>query len=110
LSAQALNQNPDLKYANAIGLISTNSPEGDNLLESWKQGELGTTDRPRPKELPVDQLGVQIFSGKTKPDDVAADIVSITGCLAVSVSCLPKLELVKFEIHASRTFFTPNIL
>jgi len=73
---QALSQYPKLKNANAVGLMSTNSPDGENMLESWPAGEIGTSKRPRPKELPQDKLGVQIFSSKTTPDDVAADIVS----------------------------------
>ena len=73
---QALNKYPVLKNANPVGLISTNTPDGDNMLESWKAGEEGTKERPRPMGLPKDQLGVQIFSPKTTADDVAADIVS----------------------------------
>ena len=73
---QALNQYPVLKTANPVGLISTNTPDGENMLESWKVGEEGTKERPRPMAFPKDQLGVQIFSPKTTADDVAADIVS----------------------------------
>jgi hypothetical protein len=73
---QALAQYPLLKNANPVGLMSINAPDGDNLLESWQPNEQGTPDRPRPKELPVDKLGVQIYSNKTTPNDVAADIVS----------------------------------
>jgi hypothetical protein len=73
---KALEQYPVLKNANAVGLMSTNAPDGANMLESWQPNEQGTPDRPRPKELPSDKLGVQIYSDKTTPNDVAADIVS----------------------------------
>ena len=73
---KALEQYPKLKDANAVGLMSTNAPDGANMLESWPAGETGTPERPRPTELPQDKLGVQIFNQKTTPDDVAADIVS----------------------------------
>lgn len=73
---KALEQYPKLKDANAVGLMSTNAPDGANMLESWPVGETGTPERPRPTELPQDKLGVQIFNQKTTPNDVAADIVS----------------------------------
>jgi 3D (Asp-Asp-Asp) domain-containing protein len=73
---KALEQYPKLKDANAVGIMSTNTQDGANMLESWPAGETGTPERPRPKELPQDKLGVQIFNQKTTPDDVAADIVS----------------------------------
>ena len=73
---QALNQYPQLQKAGAVGLISTETPDGENKLESWQPKDEGTKDRPRPKELPNEKLGVQIFSKDTTPEDVAADIVS----------------------------------
>jgi len=73
---QALAQYPILKNANPVGMMSTNATDSGNMLESWPVGEQGTQDRPRPQELPNDKLGVQIFSSKTTPNDVAADIVS----------------------------------
>jgi hypothetical protein len=75
---QAVAKYPILKALNPVGLMSTDTPDGDNMLEHWSPNEQGDTERPRPKELPLNRLGIQIFSNKTTPDDVAADIVSHT--------------------------------
>lgn len=60
------------------GLLFTDTPntQTDNMLEAWPPNETGDPSYPRPKEFPIDKYGIQNFSPKTTPDDVAADVVS----------------------------------
>lgn len=46
------------------------------FLEFWPQKEEGSPDRPRPKEIDINKLGVEVYKPTTRPEDVAGDIVS----------------------------------
>jgi hypothetical protein len=72
---QAYQQFPILKD---VPLVYKESPGkgGNNLLESWPPGEEGDKDYPRPKEFPLDKLGVENYSPKTRPIDILGDVVS----------------------------------
>ena len=45
-------------------------------LEFWPKDEPGSKLRPRPTDLPIDKYGVEVYKQDTRPEDVAADIVS----------------------------------
>ena len=45
-------------------------------LEHWPANEEGDESSPRPKEFPIDKVGLEIYDPKTKPSDLAADYVS----------------------------------
>jgi hypothetical protein len=45
-------------------------------LESWSPTEEGTPEAPRPKEFPMGQFGVEVYSDKTKPLDIIGDVTS----------------------------------
>jgi len=45
-------------------------------LEFWPQKEEGSPDRPRPKDIDINKLGVEVYKPTTRPEDVAGDIVS----------------------------------
>lgn len=49
---------------------------GRTNLESWPPGEEGTSDYPRPKGIPMNQFGVEIFDRNIRPIDILADVVS----------------------------------
>jgi hypothetical protein len=72
---QARKQYPIL---NDVPLAYKESPGAGNgrMLESWPPGEPGDEKYPRPKEFPIDQLGVENFSDKTRPIDILGDVVS----------------------------------
>jgi len=46
------------------------------FLEFWPQKEEGSKDRPRPKDIDINKLGVEVYKPTTRPEDVAGDIVS----------------------------------
>jgi hypothetical protein len=73
---QALQQYPILQKVGVKG-VYTNTPGKYGDIESWQPGEPGTTGYERPKDIPLDAFGVQVFGGgKTKPIDVLADVAS----------------------------------
>jgi len=45
-------------------------------LEFWEPNDPGNSVEPRPEEIPMDSIGVQIFSDTVRPIDVLADVVS----------------------------------
>lgn len=72
---QAMKEWPILQ---SLGVSYKSSPNagGDNLLEFWHPGEMGDKEQPRPKELPPDRPGVEVYSDKTRPIDILGDVVS----------------------------------
>jgi hypothetical protein len=73
---QAIQRYPILGQIGLRG-VETNAKGKYGDIESWQPGESGTIGYERPKELPLDKFGVQVFNeGKTKPIDVLADVVS----------------------------------
>lgn len=72
---KAVQQYPIIKNANVTPIV-THDPNNKNMMEFWPQGEQGGPNQKRPDQLPLNQRGIQIFSDKAKPSDVAADVVS----------------------------------
>jgi hypothetical protein len=59
------------------GILYKRTPRQDSaLLEAWPPQETGTKQQPRPKEFPVDKYGVEVYSPKVRPIDIAGDVVS----------------------------------
>jgi hypothetical protein len=78
---QAQQQYPVLKNQN-YGYFE-NFQKGGGFLEHWAPGEPGAAQSPgqplngmRPKQLPLDQPGLEIRDQNTRPIDVLGDIVS----------------------------------
>lgn len=77
LLQQASEKFPYLRGKNIGYVDSTGDPAGgDRMLEFWPANEPGAALNPRPASLPIDQVGVQVFSPQTTPMDVLADYVS----------------------------------
>jgi len=56
------------------------SPQGGRgFLEFYDPEETGSPEYPRPKELPLGKVGIEVFDPKTKPIDILADYVSHYG-------------------------------
>jgi hypothetical protein len=73
---QAVRQYPILQKLGVKGVYTGGTGKyGD--IESWQPGEPGIAGYERPKDIPLDTFGVQVFGGgKTKPIDVLADVAS----------------------------------
>lgn len=68
---------PIIKKAGAVAAVRSSKMAGDDRkIEFWPPGEKGTKEHPRPKGLPLNRPGVELFGKNVKPSDVAADIVS----------------------------------
>jgi len=52
---------------------------GRGFLEFYGPDEEGSPEYPRPKEIPMGQVGVEVFDPKTRPMDILADYVSHYG-------------------------------
>ena len=50
--------------------------QGRGFLEFYDPQETGSPEYPRPKELPLGKVGIEVFDPKTKPIDILADYVS----------------------------------
>lgn len=50
--------------------------QGAEKLEAWPPNEPGAPTRPRPKEFPLDQYGVEVYSSAARPIDILGDVVS----------------------------------
>ena len=59
-----------------FGFVSTPNEQDRRSLEFYAAGEPGSPEEPRPKELPLDMPGVQVFKSKVKPIDILGDYVS----------------------------------
>jgi hypothetical protein len=53
--------------------------QGRGFLEFYDPQETGSPEYPRPKELPLGKVGIEVFDPKTKPIDILADYVSHYG-------------------------------
>lgn len=61
----------------SLGLAYKNNPGGgQGYLEFWPGEETGTPERPRPKEFPMGQAGVEVFNQSTRPIDIMGDVAS----------------------------------
>jgi hypothetical protein len=71
---QAMQSYPALKD---LGLVYKKNPRSDGpLLEFWPAGEPGAPDNPRPKDIPLNKPGVEVYSDKVRPIDILGDVVS----------------------------------
>lgn len=75
---RALVQYPYLKDKN-ISYINTPNEKDNRYLEFWPPNEEGAPDMPRPKELPINNVGIQVIKQSTTPTDILADYVSHYG-------------------------------
>ena len=50
--------------------------QGDGYLESYPVGETGSPQYPRPENLPIDVMGIDIRKQDTTPEMIAGDYVS----------------------------------
>lgn len=71
---QALQTYPIIQQSGVQGVV--NPKEGAGFLEFYPPGEEGSSDAPRPKGLPLDKPGVEIYSNNTTPLDVLGDVTS----------------------------------
>ena len=53
--------------------------QGRGFLEFYGPEETGSPEYPRPKELPLGKVGIEVFDPKTRPIDILADYVSHYG-------------------------------
>ncbi len=53
--------------------------QGRGFLEFYDPEETGSPEYPRPKELPLGKVGIEVFDPKTRPIDILADYVSHYG-------------------------------
>lgn len=53
--------------------------QGRGFLEFYDPQETGSPEYPRPKELPLGKIGIEVFDPKTRPIDILADYVSHYG-------------------------------
>ena len=53
--------------------------KGRGFLEFYSPEETGSQEYPRPQNIPMGKVGVQVFDPKTRPVDILADYVSHYG-------------------------------
>ena len=53
--------------------------KGRGFLEFYSPEETGSPEYPRPQNIPMGKVGVQVFDPKTRPIDILADYVSHYG-------------------------------
>jgi len=71
---QAQQQYPIIQ---SLGLQYKMNPQPNRgFLEFWPGQEIGTPDRPRPKEFPIGTAGLEVYDPTTRPIDILGDIVS----------------------------------
>jgi hypothetical protein len=85
-----------------IHSVTTINPKDNRFLEFYPPDEPGSPQYPRPKELPMGKVGIQILSNKTRPIDVLADYVSHH-----AVNADPTLQSLYAEFEAN---VDPNVL
>jgi hypothetical protein len=73
---QALQMYPKLSSVPISYKESLTDNKDVPFLEFWPKGESGSPNRPRPKEIDPNKLGVEVYKPTTRPEDVAGDIVS----------------------------------
>ncbi len=77
LFEKAQQEYPYLANKNIAYKYSPN--KGRGFLEFYDAEEIGSPEFPRPKELPLGKIGIEVFDPKTKPIDILADYVSHYG-------------------------------
>ena len=56
-------------------IVDTPNEDSPYYLEHFPPGEVGSLEMPRPKDLPLEEYGLQIFKD-VRPEDIAGDIIS----------------------------------
>ena len=46
------------------------------MLEFYPPNEKGALDKPRPRELPINKIGVEVYNADVTPLDVLGDVTS----------------------------------
>lgn len=93
--------------------IYFNPKQNENrLLEFYPPDEPGSPEMPRPKELPMGRIGVEVFSPKVRPIDILGDYVSHYGVFndptliepyqRFENSLDPRLMQQRYEFHKSQ--------
>lgn len=77
LFEKAQQEYPYLANKNIAYKYSPN--KGRGFLEFYDPEEIGSPEFPRPKELPLGKIGIEVFDPKTRPIDILADYVSHYG-------------------------------
>jgi len=77
LFEKAQQEYPYLANKNIAYKYSPN--KGRGFLEFYDPEETGSPEFPRPKELPLGKIGIEVFDPKTRPIDILADYVSHYG-------------------------------
>jgi hypothetical protein len=72
---QAMEMYPALRGLGIEYKISPN-PEERRMLEFYPPNEKGSLDKPRPRELPINKIGVEVYNEDVKPLDVLGDVTS----------------------------------
>ena len=75
LLSKAEEQFPYLKGKNINVVVNPNSKIGGKL-EFYNEEEEGAGDTPRPKEIPLGQIGIEVRDTNIRPIDVLGDYVS----------------------------------
>ena len=79
LVEETYRQYPNLdQYLDPKNIIFNLGKEKDYFLEQWVAGEPGSKESPRPKEIPLDESGIEVYKESTRPIDIVGDIVSHT--------------------------------
>ncbi len=79
LVEETYRQYPNLgEYLDPKNIIFNLGKEKDYFLEQWVAGEPGSKESPRPKEIPLDESGIEVYKESTRPIDIVGDIVSHT--------------------------------
>lgn len=70
----------DYPYLSQQDVAFKYSPQqGRGFLEFYSPDEEGSPEYPRPQELPLGKVGIEVFDPKTRPIDILADYVSHHG-------------------------------
>ena len=56
-------------------IVDTPNKDSPYYLEHFPPGEIGSLEMPRPKGIPLEEYGLQIFKD-VRPEDIAGDIIS----------------------------------
>ena len=79
LIQQTYSEYPNLdKYLDPKNIVFNIGKQKDYFLEQWVVGEPGNKKHPRPKEIPLNESGIEIYKENTRPIDIVGDIISHT--------------------------------
>ena len=79
--SQAQESFPYLKGKD-LDVIYTPKPQESRMLEFYPPDEPGAPEAPRPKNLPMGRVGIEVFNPKVRPIDILGDYVSHYGVQA----------------------------